>query len=307
MNFNLKKFCLYKNSKIIDAIEKIEKNGKRIVLIINKDQKLLGTITDGDIRRSILKSIDMNQSVETIMEKSPLKATNSTSIKDIISKMKDNGYFHLPIVDSKNRLSRVEFLEDFLEKKERDNFVFIMAGGLGRRMKTLTKQTPKPMLHIQNKPIIEHTILKLREQGFKNFIISVNYLYKQIMSHFKDGKKFDVNIDYIVEKKQLGTAGSLYYLNKKIVKPFVVINGDIFTEAKIDDLLMDHQKKKLDATVCIKQYFSKVPFGVVDFKKNNFEKIDEKPIKTFFISAGINIFSPNVSLLVAKYFEIYTV
>ena len=303
MNFNFKKLTVLQNTKIIDAMNILDKNFKKIILVINKNKKLLGTITDGDIRRGILKSYNIySERVEKIMNKNPITISDTMTNKEIIEKMTKGHYQHLPIIDKKGKLLGLEFLEDIVSRKEkqRNNLVLIMAGGFGKRMKNLTSKMPKPMLTIKGKPIIEHTIIKLKNQGFKNFNIAVYYKHKRIMDHFGDGRKYDVNINYIVEKKPLGTAGSLFSLKKNTKIPFIVVNGDVFTEANIAKLLDVHEKKKLDVTVCMKQFFNSLPFGVINFKKNVFKNIVEKPTEVSFVSAGINIFSSNTLKLLKK-------
>ena len=287
---NLKKNSpiIHKDQKIFKAINRLIKSKVKILFVVDLKNKLLGSVASGDLRRSIRKKIDLSQKVEKIMFKKPkyfYKKTNKlSSMDDLIC---------VPIVNKKKQIIDFQYNQSITKNKK--NTVFLMAGGKGTRLMPLTRQTPKPLLKIKGTPIIEKIILNFRRQGFKNFVISVNYLGHKIKKYLKKGEKLKVNIDYINEKKYLGTAGSLSLINfKKNIFPIIVTNSDLISEIDHYNLINYHLKKKSDLTICGKNKIFKMPYGEILQKYDKVDQIIEKPKIFHLVNAGVYVISKHI-------------
>ncbi len=243
-NKKINKIILHPNNTIFDAVKKLNKSQLQVCLVVDKDLKLLGTITDGDIRRAIIKKIEFKNSISKIMNKRPIFIRENYDFNSAKILMQKKRVLQLPVI---NKLKQVVNLVIWSDNKNFfNNKVIIMAGGLGKRMRPITSKVPKPMIKIKNKPILEHIIIKLRSQGFKNIIISVRYLGDKIKKYFKDGKEYGVKIDYLKEKKVLGTAGSISLINKNIIEDeTIILNADTIFNLNLSDILEFHKKKNL--------------------------------------------------------------
>ena len=282
--------------KISDSLEKaisvLHHGGLRVALVIDNKNMLLGTITDGDIRRALLKHQRMDSSVEGIMNNNPTVGLNSDSMEVVMLKMKSRDLLHIPIVDENNQLIGLETLQHLTYDKRYDNPVFLMAGGFGKRLHPLTEDIPKPLLKVGTKPILETIINRFIKSGFHNFYISTYYKAEKIHEYFGDGSSWGVSINYVEEDKPLGTAGSIGLMPKDLPGlPILMMNGDVLTKVNFEHLLDFHLKKNGIATMCIREYDIQIPFGVVDVKDQKAQKFLEKPIKKFFVNAGIYVFN----------------
>ena len=283
--YNLKKNSpvIHKDQNIYEAITRITKSKIKMLFVVNKSNKLLGSISSGDLRRSIRKRIDLNQSVEKIMFKKPKyykkKDNDSLSIKDLIC---------IPVVNNRKEIIDFKFSKTLIQSKK--NTVFLMAGGKGIRLLPLTKKTPKPLLKIKGVPIIEKIILKFKNQGFKNFMISINYLGHKIKKYLGNGERLNVNISYVSEKKYLGTAGSLSLIDfKKTAFPLIVANSDLLSEIDYNNLLDYHITKNADITICGKNKFFEMPYGEIVEKNEKVKSIIEKPKIYHLVNAGVYV------------------
>ena len=287
------KNCLLKNSSTIkQAIFNLSKSSMQISIVVNSNNCLVGVLTDGDIRRALLKGYDLNDKIVNIIKKSPLITSKNFDTQSALILMRSKSLMHLPVVNEDNSIFGLYTLIDHYNKKKLiTNSIIIMAGGLGKRLRPYTNNCPKPMLKILGKPILEHIINNLASQGFKNITISVNYLAHNIISYFGDGKKFNLKIDYIKEIKPLGTVGSLSLFKKKNTKPIFVINGDTLTNIDLSEMLNFHIKNKANATMASKVITNTNPYGVVQTKGIEIVNFKEKPIDRIYINAGIYIFS----------------
>ena len=279
-NLEKKNPIIFKDQKIYHAVDKINKSKIKTLFVVDKKNKLLGSISSGDIRRSITNKIDSNQSVQQIMFKKPIYFFKKQKIKisdDLIC---------IPIVNKKKQI--IDFQYNQIVTKEKKNTVFLMAGGKGIRLLPLTKKTPKPLLKIKGIPIIEKIILNFKKQGFKNFLISINYLGHKIKKYLADGKKLKVNISYIDEKKYLGTAGSLSLIDtKKINFPIIVANSDLMTEIDYYNLILYHITKNSDLTICAKNKIFQMPYGEIFQVNEKVKNIIEKPTINHVINKSI--------------------
>jgi len=287
--------CLLKNSSSIkQTIFNLSKSSMQISIVVDSNNCLVGVLTDGDIRRALLKGYNLNDKIDNIIKKSPVIMSKNFDTQSAALLMRSKSLMHLPVINEDNSIFGLYTMIDHYTKKLITNSIIIMAGGLGKRLRPYTNNCPKPMLKILGKPILEHIINNLASQGFKNIIISVNYLAHNITSYFGDGKKFGLKINYIKEIEPLGTVGSLSLLKKKNTKPIFVINGDTLTDIDLSEMLNFHIKNKASATMASKVVTNTNPYGVVQTKGIDIVNFKEKPIDRIYINAGIYIFSQPV-------------
>ena len=300
MNEDWQSILILPNTSIKDAIKAIDKSGLRIALVADKDRNLLGTISDGDIRRSIIESISMDSPASAIMNTSPYYVNKDESTASIIEKMKSNNILAIPVLD-KRRIVGLETLMFPSKTNRNDNTVFIMAGGFGKRLSPHTINCPKPMLRLNGKPILETIINNFKSHGFSNFIISTHFLPEVIKDHFKDGSSMGVNINYVYEANPLGTGGALGLLPDSLPnQPIIMINGDILTNLDYNKLLDYHNSNNSSATVVVRDYEHQVPFGVIKSKDFKIKDIVEKPSYKYFVNAGIYVLNPDLYNSVKK-------
>lgn len=275
-------------------MELIDKNSMQICFVVNEDNQLLGSLTDGDIRRALLRGEHLTTAVVDAMKKQPKSLSDQLPKKQIIDKMKEYGVKHIPLISQNGIVTKVEFLDEMLGLVKRENQVILMVGGLGKRLSPLTDHTPKPMLPINGVPILERIILRFKEVGFCNFTLAVNYKSDIIMDYFGRGQKWNVEIDYIHENQPLGTCGALSLIKNKPTKSFIVMNGDLLTQANFANILDHHENLSSTATMCVREFEVQVPYGVVKINGTQIESIQEKPKEVAYINAGIYVFSPQI-------------
>jgi len=282
------------NSTIKEALKIIDSGAMRIALVVDSENKLLGTLSDGDIRRGLLKNLSLDDVIEDLYSKNPTIASTNDSNERIIQKAISKQVYQIPIVDENNYLVDIVNLATLLNVSKKRNRVILMAGGLGTRLRPLTEDMPKPMLKVGNKPILETIIKNFANHGFVNITISLNYKGEMIKDYFGDGSKFGVNIDYVEETMRLGTAGALSLIENKPNEPFFVMNADLLTDVNFSNLLDFHSFANANATMCVREYEYQVPYGVIEVVESNITSIVEKPMQKFFVNAGIYVLSPKV-------------
>ncbi len=296
----IKQIAISPSCKIIEVINVLENSHLQLALVVSEDEKLIGVVTDGDVRRGILKGIDLEQSVSEVMNTRPYTMLDSSTPSQILSVMKREQYRHMILVDENEKIVGVETLSDLLESELHDNAVIIMAGGFGSRLRPLTKKMPKPLLNVGGRPILETSIVNLVEQGFTKIFISINYKAEMISEYFGDGEKYGAEINYIHERKPLGTAGALSLIPNKLDKPFFVMNADILTNINFNRILEFHNEHQSSATMCVREYEHQIPYGVVDVDGHKFLSIIEKPQHNYFVNAGVYLLNPEVLTSVPK-------
>lgn len=275
-----------------DAISRIDSSGLQVALVLHDDGRLAGMLSDGDVRRAILRSCDLNTPVAEIMNLNPVTAHICTSTHDLMALMRRGGLHHIPLLDDEKKVADLATLDVLAGISERPNWVVLMAGGLGTRLLPLTEKCPKPMLHVGGKPILESIIESFVEQGFRKFFLSLNYLAESIQDYFGDGGHHGVEILYLHEKKRLGTAGALSLLPDRPTDPMIVMNGDLLTRMRFDQMLKFHEDHAAMATMAVREYDFQVPYGVVNINGTSITSIDEKPVHRFFVNAGIYTLAP---------------
>jgi dTDP-glucose pyrophosphorylase len=280
-----------------DAIKQLDENGNGFLAVVGDGNKLVGILTDGDIRRAIL---DDKTELPEIVNKKPVTMRETDSKANVVHRLKELHRKHMPIIDHNGVLINVITLDDE-EFNLKPNWVVIMAGGLGTRLGDLTKHTPKPMLAVASKPMLEHIIELFVSHGYTKFMLSVNHKAEVIKDYFKSGQDFGIEIKYLEEKKKLGTGGALSLIDQEIDTPFFVTNGDVLTSLDYEKLLHSHNMTNSQATMCIRKSSYQIPYGVVEIDTdNNILGLKEKPTHDYFINSGIYVFSPEVLKFIPK-------
>jgi dTDP-glucose pyrophosphorylase len=283
-----------------EAIRAIDQSGVQIALVVDAGRQLLGTVTDGDVRRGLLRGVGTGEAVAAIMNARPTTVPDDERPARVLDLMKRTTHRCIPRVDVAGRVTGVHHLGDFLHAEERSNTVVIMAGGLGARLNPLTHELPKPLIRVGSKPILETILDNFRDYGFRDFYFSVNYKAEMVKAHFGDGSRWGVSIRYLEEDKRLGTAGSLSLLPTVPTQPLVVMNGDLLTKVNFQQMLDFHTEHRAAATMCVREYDLQVPFGVVKLEGDRIVAVDEKPVQRFFVNAGIYVLEPDALTLVPR-------
>ncbi len=288
------RITVYEEATFRDAVLKINEEKSGMALVVNKDSCLVGVITDGDIRRAILRGISLEDRVTQAMTRNPVTARVDYTKGELFRMMVQNRISHIPIVDEKNRLQGIVF-EDALRRESLLTIpVVVMAGGLGTRLRPLTEQVPKPMLKVNGKPMLECILERFRDLGVETFYISVNYKAEVIEDYFGDGSAWRIKIHYIRERKRLGTAGSLSLLPKNISSAFFVVNADIITDLDFRAIYQFHREHDPDITVAVKKVSYQVPYGTIEVEHGRIVSLSEKPHIKKYVNAGIYILEPRL-------------
>jgi len=286
---------LKKTDTMERAIEALNREALQIVLVVEENRKLIGTVTDGDIRRALVHHLGMDTPLEEFMFREPTVATIAEDRSEILAMMKQKDLLRVPIVDHDGRVVGLESLQHLLVDRKIDNPVFLMAGGFGKRLRPLTNDVPKPLLKIGEKPILERILERFVDAGFHNFYISTHYKAEMVRNHFGDGSRWGVNITYVHEESPLGTGGALGLLPDELPDlPIIIMNGDLLTKVNFECLLEFHKENEAATTLCVREYDFQVPFGVLDVDGHLVTGITEKPVHHFFVNAGIYVLEPKM-------------
>jgi len=288
----IRQLLIAPDTPMLQALQRIEQGSMQIVLVVDENDRLLGSVTDGDVRRGILRGIRLDAPVSDVMNDKPLAVDVGTTQEAAIGLMRDRVLHQLPVLDSTGRVVGLLTLDAVLRALREETTIVLMAGGLGSRLRPLTDVTPKPLLAIGGRPLLEITIDSLARQGFGRFLISVRYKAEQFRQHFGNGEKLGVDIDYISEDEQLGTAGALRLLPERPQSPILVMNGDILTNLDARLLLLFHREQQACATMCVREYEWTIPYGVVRSSNGHLEGFEEKPTRREYVNSGIYALSP---------------
>ena len=297
-------FCIPPDCSSREAIARINANGQGIVLVVDEEGRLLDTVNDGDIRRAVLAGLDLDSPVTVLKARkaasphpTPLTAPEGTDKASLLKLMQQAGLRQIPLLDKEDRVVGLVTIRDLLAAKELDLQAVVMAGGAGKRLRPLTEKTPKPMLSVGGKPLLEQVIQRLAGAGVKRISLTTHYKAEVIEDHFGDGSRFGVDIRYLNEESPLGTAGALSLL-PAASEPLLVINGDILTEVDFGAMLDFHHDNRAEMTVGVRDYELKVPFGVIETDGARVIGLSEKPVIRHFINAGVYLLNPEVCQLV---------
>ncbi len=297
MIINIKKselnsIILSDQSNIKDAINKIKNIKFKIVLVINKQKKFIGTITNGDIRRNLLSGLDLSDPIILVTNKKPIysKKKNLKIINDMMIK---NNILSIPVIDNKKNIISM-YHRNVKKNLSKDTPIILMAGGKGKRLLPLTKNNPKALIKIKGTPMMESILIKAKTFGYRKFVLSVNYLSKKIIKYFENGNKWRVSINYIKEKKPLGTVGSLSLLNADMSENFILMNCDVVTNINFSEIEEYHKKHNAIITIAAHIRKSKIEYGVLQTNGIRLKNFTEKPILNHYINAGIYVINKKI-------------
>ncbi len=279
---------------ITDAMLQLDKVALRILIVVQELDQLIGVITDGDIRRGLLKKISFEDPISKIMSTKPLAATMNLSPDSIRNLLTKHSLLAIPVINGERQVIGLESFSSQIASSQVDYDVVIMAGGFGKRLLPLTQKLPKPMLPLGSKPILENIIEQFIVQGFKNFYISTHYKAKIIEDYFGSGERFGVSINYLQENIPLGTAGALGFLKNKVKNTFLVMNADLVTNMNFKNLIDFHHHQQAIATMCVRENTFQVPYGVVEIVNSSIQAIQEKPIYSHFVNVGVYCLNPEI-------------
>jgi dTDP-glucose pyrophosphorylase len=283
---------LPERSTIDEVIRNLDRVAIRIVLVVNENAELQGTISDGDVRRGLLKGLSLESPITSVIHRNPLVVTPEMGRELVMRLMVANKIHQIPIVDEQHHIVGLHLWDDITTPAERPNLMVIMAGGMGTRLHPYTRNCPKPLLPVAGKPILEHIIERARLEGFRDFVLAVNWLGHMIEDHFGDGDRLGVRIQYVREESPLGTAGALSLLVPPPQEAFVVTNGDVITDIHYGELLDFHIRYNAMATMAVRSYEWQHPFGVVQTRGVNIVGFEEKPVVRSRINAGVYVLMP---------------
>lgn len=282
------------NSTIVEVIRNLEQSGLQIALVVTEDDLLLGTLTDGDIRRGLLRNMDLSSPVDSLIYRSPLVAPRDLGRETVLQIMQANKKNQMPIVDENRRVVGLHVWDELVVPAKRPNLMVLMVGGKGERLHPLTQDCPKPLLQVHGRPILEHIIERAKAEGFGRFVLAIHYLGHMIEEHFGDGGRFDVQIEYLREEQPLGTAGAIGLLSRRPDNAFVVSNGDVLTDIRYGELLDFHHRHAAAATMAVQRYEWQHPFGVVETDGMEIVGFEEKPVLRSYVNAGVYVLEPEV-------------
>lgn len=293
-NSSIKKYFVNKDTKISSVIKLLQDNPIKLVIVVTSKNELVGSVTDGDLRRGLLEGYDLNDKCSCIMNTTPSYAYSDD--KDMISEILSEKKM-IPIIVNKNRVV-ISLYHSTLPSSEetiKTNKVVIMAGGKGERLMPLTQDTPKPLLSIKDKPIIQYIIEGFLKHGFEDIIVSIGYKSEKLIEYFNNDNSISKYVSFISEKRPLDTAGALSLIpNDELNEPIIVKNGDIISNINYDDLLNFHNIHGMPITICASEYKVSIPFGSITTKNGIVSEIVEKPTMRHYVNAGIYIINPEI-------------
>lgn len=289
---NWKKTLLLADATLKDTIHNLDESKLQIALVVSENGILQGTITDGDIRRGLLRGLDMDSSVDSIIYPDPLVVPPEMDREMVLNLMRINKVHQVPIVNENHQVIGLHLWDEIDSRASRSNTMVIMAGGVGARLRPRTEKCPKPLLPVAGKPMLEHIIERAKVDGFEHFVLAIHYLGHMIEDYFGDGRNWQVTIEYLHEENPMGTAGALSLIQTSPTAPILVSNGDILTDVKYGEIVDFHQRQNALATMAVRLYEWQHPFGVVQTKGVEIQNLEEKPIYRTNVNAGVYVLEP---------------
>jgi dTDP-glucose pyrophosphorylase len=284
---------LLANATIQQVIRNLDQVGIKIVVVVNARGELEGTISDGDIRRGLLKGLNLSSPISSVIHRNPLVVPPEMGRETVMQLMVANKIHQIPVVDELHHVVGLHLWDEITTPATRSNLMVIMAGGMGTRLRPHTENCPKPLLPVAGKPMLEHIIERAKSEGFSHFVLSIHYLGHMIEDYFSNGERLEVRINYLREQSPLGTAGALGLLNPQPDAPFVVTNGDVITDIRYGELLDFHIRHNAAATMAVRVHEWQHPFGVVQTQGVEIVGFEEKPVARSHINAGVYALDPD--------------
>lgn len=277
---------------LAEAIENLNSVGIKLALCVDSEGRLLGAVSDGDLRRGLLRGLTMQDSVREICNNNPLVVPKEAGQDVVRSIMKANKVLQIPVVDAEGRVVGLHLWDELDNIPSHNHTMVVMAGGKGTRLRPYTENCPKPMLSVAGKPMLQHIIERAKSQGFSHFVLSLNYLGQMIREHFGNGSTHGVSITYVEEYKPLGTAGALSLIQPRPQSAFVVTNGDVLTSIDYRGLIDFCERQNAHGVMAVRMHESTNPYGVVEMEGLDITGFIEKPVSRCFINAGVYAFNP---------------
>jgi len=281
------------SGRLLDAMHALDRSGTEIALVVEDGGRLFGTLTDGDIRRALLRGAALDSSVGPHAHRNFTSVDRRANRVEVIELMQARSLRQIPVLDEEGRLIGLHLLHKLIGVAERPNWGVIMAGGRGLRLRPYTEQVPKPMLRVAGRPILERLVLHMVGCGIRRIFLAINYLGNVVEEYFRDGARFGCQIDYLRETKPLGSGGALALLPEPR-EAIVVMNGDLVTQIDLGALLSFHTSGRYAATVAVRPYSYTVPFGCVELDGHQIVQLEEKPAINRIVNAGIYVFNPEL-------------
>ncbi|MEI8293301.1 MAG: sugar phosphate nucleotidyltransferase [bacterium] len=301
-DLRLKNACVSIDGNLLDVMHALQNGALGIAVVKDSHNKVAGVLTDGDVRRVLINTKNLQEPILPYIQHQVVSVDSSVSRTEVLEIMQSRFLHQIPIIDESGYLVGIHLLHEVLGAYERPNWALIMAGGKGTRLGEITRKTPKPMLKVAGKPIIERIILHLTSYGIRKIYISVNYLYQVILDYLGDGSKYGCKITYLIEENELGTGGAISLLPRNMLDPFVVCNGDLITQANIHEMLEFHKQGNYGITLGLSDYTHSIPYGCVELNDKKVIALYEKPTINKHVNAGIYVVNPDVAKCVPNRF-----
>ena len=294
MRDKLERCRVPEHASLLDALRALEHGGIEVALVVDADERLVGILTDGDIRRALLGGARLDAPLASHANRRFTRVTAAAGRAEVIDLMRARTIGQIPIVDDSGKLLGIHLLHEIIGSVLRPNWAVIMAGGRGSRLRPITDEIPKPMIKVAGRPILERTVLHLVGFGIRRIFISINHLGDQIERHFGDGSNHGCRIEYLREETPLGTGGSLSLLPEAPTEPVFVMNGDLVTEADIGAMLDFHGEGGQAITLAVRRYCHVVPFGCIEVDGDRVTRLEEKPSLVRMVNAGMYVLAADI-------------
>jgi len=304
----MKNYCINPDASLIECMRSMVITGAGIALAVDSEFRLIGTISDGDVRKALVKGCPLDSPIDPHINRSCYYVLPTVPRAEVLDIMQARRFEQVPIVDEQGKVIGLHLLHDILGNIARPNWAVVMAGGKGMRLRPLTETLPKPMIRVAGRPLLERIILHLVSFGIRRIFLAVNHLAPVIEDYFEDGSKYGTKIEYLREDHPLGSGGAISLLPKIPEQPLLVMNGDLIIDTNFTDMIEFHSENDFYATMGVFSYFHQVPFGCVEIEDNRLAGLEEKPILEKMVNAGIYVLSPQAVSAIPKntYFSITT-
>ena len=296
----MKQYCISPEASLIECLRIMDTAGTRIALAVDSEFRLIGTLSDGDIRRAFLKGSSLDSPVSPHINRHCFSVLPTVPRVEVLDVMQARRFEQMPIVDEQGKVIGLHLLHDLLGNISRPNWAVVMAGGKGMRLQPLTENIPKPMIKVAGRPILERIILHLVSYGIHRIFISVNHLAYLIEDYFGNGSRYGAGIEYLRESEPLGTGGAISLLPEIPPQALLVLNGDLIIDTNFPEMIGFHEQNDFYATMGVYSYFHTVPFGCVEIQDNRLTSLEEKPVLEKTVNAGIYVLSPRAVAAIPK-------
>ena len=296
----MKNYCIRPDASLIECMQSIDTTGARIALAVDSELRLIGTVSDGDVRKALVKGFPLDSSIANHINRNCFHVLPTVPRAEVLDVMQSRRFEQVPIVDEQGKVMGLHLLHDILGNIARPNWAIVMAGGKGMRLRPLTENLPKPMIKVAGRPLLERIILHLVSYGIGRIFLSVNHLSHVIEEYFEDGSKYGTKIEYLREDDPLGSGGAISLLPEIPEHPLLVMNGDLIVDTNFTNMIEFHSRSDFYATMGVYSYLHQVPFGCVEIQDNRLAGIVEKPVLEKMVNAGIYVLSPQAVSVIPK-------